>query len=51
MGNRFNRPYELVFMAVAKPVLTEFGVHYRLESCDVNLVNISVHWKVISLKY
>ena len=38
-------------MAVSKPVLTEFGVHYRLESCDFNLVDISVNWKDISLKY
>ena len=26
---------ETVFMAVLKPLLTEFGIHYRLESCEV----------------
>ena len=34
MGYRFNRLDEPVFIAVAKPMLTEFGIHYRLESCD-----------------
>ena len=28
-----NRLDEPVFMAVPKPMLTEFGIHYRLESC------------------
>ena len=33
MGYRLNRLDEPVFMAVSKPLLTEFGIHYRLESC------------------
>ena len=32
MGYRLNRLDEPVFMAVPKPTLTEFGIHYRLES-------------------
>ena len=35
MGYRLNRLDEPVFMAVPKPMLTEFGIHYRLESCVV----------------
>ena len=34
MGYRLNRLDEPVFMAVSKPLLTEFGIHHRLESCD-----------------
>ena len=34
MGYRLNRLDEPVFIAVSKPLLTEFGIHYRLESCD-----------------
>ena len=26
-----------VFMAVPKPMLTDVGIHYRLESCDIHL--------------
>ena len=26
---------EPVFMAGPKPMLTEFGIHHRLESCDL----------------
>ena len=37
MGYRLNRLDEPVFMAVPKPMLTEFGIHYRLESCDTPL--------------
>ena len=33
MGYRLNRLDEPVFMAVPKIMLTEFGIHYRLESC------------------
>ena len=33
MGYRLNRLDEPVFMAVPKPMLTEFGIHHRLESC------------------
>ena len=35
MGYRLNRLDEPVFMAVSKPLLTEFGIHHRLESCVV----------------
>ena len=31
MGYRLNEP---VFIAVSKPLLTEFGIHLRLESCE-----------------
>ena len=34
MGYRLNRLDEPVFMAVSKPMQTEFGIHHRLESCD-----------------
>ena len=33
MGSRFNSLNEPIFTAVAKPLLTEFGIHLRLESC------------------
>ena len=33
MGYRLNRLDEPVFMAVPEPMLTEFGIYYRLESC------------------
>ena len=37
MGYHLNRIDESVFMAVSKPLLTEFGIHLRLESsCAVN---------------
>ena len=32
MGYRLNRLDELAFMAVSKPLLTEFDTHHRLES-------------------
>ena len=35
MGYRLNRLDEPVFMAVPKPMLTEFDIHYRLESCEL----------------
>ena len=35
MGYRLNRLDQPVFMAVPKPMLTEFGIHYRLENCEV----------------
>ena len=38
MGYRLNRLDEPVFMAVSKPMQTEFGIHHRLECC----VGISV---------
>ena len=34
MGYRLNCLDEPVFIAVPKPFLTEFGIHYRLESCE-----------------
>ena len=34
MGYRLNRLTEPVFIAVSKLLLTEFGIHYRLESCE-----------------
>ena len=40
MGYRLNRLNEPVFMAVQKPLLTEFGIHYRLDSC-VTLITCS----------
>ena len=33
VGYRLNCLDEPVFMAVSKPLLTEFGIHHRLESC------------------
>ena len=33
MGNRLNRLDDSILMAVPKPLLTEFDIHYRLESC------------------
>ena len=35
MGYCLNRLDEPVVMAVPKPLLTEFGIHYRLESCEL----------------
>ena len=43
MGNRLNRLDEPVFMALPKPMQTEFGIHPGLESC----VGESVHYGVI----
>ena len=37
MGYRLNRLDEPVFIAVSKPLLSEFGIHYRLESCGLCL--------------
>ena len=36
MGYRLNRLDEPVFIAVSKPLLTEFHIHHRLESCGRN---------------
>ena len=38
MGYHLNRLDEPVFMAVPKPMLTEFGIYYRLESCEEHLI-------------
>ena len=35
MGHRLNRLNEPIFMAVSKPLLTEFGIHHRLECCII----------------
>ena len=35
MGYRLNRLDEPVFVAGPKPMRTEFGIHQRLESCDL----------------
>ena len=34
MGYHLNRLDEPVLIAVSKPLLTEFGIHHRLESCE-----------------
>ena len=34
MGYHLNRNVKPVFTAVSKPLLTEFGIHHRLESCE-----------------
>ena len=44
MGYHLNRLDKPVFMAVSKPLLTEFGIHHRLESCGMYWVN-SESWK------
>ena len=41
MGYRLNCLDEPIFMAVSKPLLTEFGIHLRLESCDNYIESIS----------
>ena len=33
MGYHLNRLDENVFMAVSKPLRTDFGIHHRLEKC------------------
>ena len=45
MGYHLNRLDEPVFMAGPRPMLTEFGTHQRLESCDTvpGEVNSSFH--------
>ena len=42
MGYRLNRLDETIFMAVSKPMLTEFGIHYILESCEGSLVAVEI---------
>ena len=34
MGYRLNCLDEPILIAVSKPLLTEFGIHHRLESCE-----------------
>ena len=43
MGYRLNRLTEPVFIAVSKLLLTEFGIHYRLESCGLILFTTEKH--------
>ena len=38
MGYRLNRLDEPVFIAVSKPLLNEFGIHHRLESCGYDRI-------------
>ena len=38
MGYHLNCLDERVFIAVSKPLLTEFGIHLRLESCDMHIL-------------
>ena len=33
VGYRLNRLDEPIFIEVSIPLLTEFGIHFRLESC------------------
>ena len=40
MGYQLNRLDEPVLMAVSKPLPTEFGIHHRLESCEMTLLEI-----------
>ena len=40
MGYHLNRLDEPIFMAVSKPMQTEFGIHHRLESCVSSLFAI-----------
>ena len=44
MGYRLNCLDEPIFTAVSKPLLSEFGLHHRLESCaTLTLVTEAVH--------
>ena len=36
MGYHLNHLDEPVVMAVQKPMLTEFGIHHRMESCEAH---------------
>ena len=48
MGYRFNCLDEPVIMAVSKALLTEFGIPYRLESCDmVKEYKFQVHFVLV----
>ena len=49
MGNRLNRPDEHIIMAGPKPMLTEFGMHHRLESCEANFMANVVVKRIISI--
>ena len=43
MGYRLNRLDEPILIAVSKPLLTEFDIHHRLESCTKV---VKVMWKI-----
>ena len=44
-----NHLEEPVFIAVSKPLLTEFGIHLRLESCDpVNTIETRYSFQMLS---
>ena len=51
MRYRCNRLDEPVFIALSKPLLTEFGIHHRLESCAYLSLELapSGHCKTLSL--
>ena len=49
MGYRLNRLDEPVFMAVPKPMLTEFSINYRLESC-VSDMKLDLSWRLSESK-
>ena len=42
MGYHLNCLTELVFIAVSKLLLTEFGIHYRSESCGIETVMVKL---------
>ena len=42
-----NRLDEPVFIAVPKPLLTEFGIHHRFESCDGTSLLSAPHLSVV----
>ena len=46
MGYRLNRLDEPVFIAVSKPLLTEFDIHQRLESCGGYNIQLKPLWSV-----
>ena len=48
MGYRLNRLDKPVFIAVSKPLLTEFDIHQRLESCAVKWNSSNLNWKEFS---
>ena len=58
MGYRLNRLDEPVFMAVSKLLLTEFGIYYRLESCEqrnqffafIDTFTFLQAWKLVELE-
>ena len=45
MGYRLNRLDEPEFMAVSKTLLTEFGIHHRLESC------VLIFWLILTFEF